>query len=132
MPLFTWDDKLSVGITKMDEHHRKLVSMINDLHDAMKEGRGKDLMAPMLKGLLDYANFHFSSEEAMMQKMGFADLESHKAEHEKFIQKVNAFNNDLNKGKLALSMDVMVFLKDWLLNHILKSDKQYARRETRG
>lgn len=126
MPLIRWDNRLSVGIKVFDEQHKRLVSMINELHEAMKTGRGKHVLNDILRKMEEYAKTHFTSEEVIMKKYGFPGYWEHKREHEAFIAKVREFRTKYEKGELTLTFEVMNFLKNWLINHIMGTDKKYG------
>ncbi|HVN47704.1 MAG TPA: bacteriohemerythrin [Bacteroidota bacterium] len=126
MSLILWDNTFSVHIKEIDEQHKKLVNLINSLYDAMKAGKGKEVLHHILDELIDYTKNHFSKEEKMMGQYGYPTAALHKMEHDKFTKKVLTMQNDLEKGNAVLSMDVLQFLKDWLLQHIQKTDKQYS------
>lgn len=126
MAYLTWDDSYSVRVKEIDTQHKKLVEMINNLHDAMKQGKGKDVMTKVLKDLVDYAASHFATEEKYMTKFNYPQSSLHKSEHEKFVKQVLDFQNDFTAGKVAITLEVMNFLKDWLVKHILGTDKKYS------
>jgi len=124
MSYFNWDDSYSVGQNTVDDQHKTLVSLINELHEAMTLGKSKQIMNKVLQNLLDYTVSHFSTEEKYMIKYNYEWYLPHKSEHRKFIDQVANFQKGYNEGKMVLSLDVMKFLKDWLVNHILKTDKE--------
>ncbi len=126
MPIISWSDSYSVNVPKIDAQHKKLFVLINDLHEAMSQGKGKDALGAILDGLLDYTRVHFADEEKMLAKVNYPDLPAQKAEHAAFILKISELQTDFRAGKAAMTMPVMAFLKDWLVNHILKNDKKYA------
>lgn len=126
MPIITWTDDFSVKSAAMDAQHKKLVSMINDLHDAMSAGKGKEVLGPTLDGLVAYAQTHFVAEENLMAKGNYPDLAAHKKEHEAFVKKALELQTEFKSSSAVLTFTVMEFLKDWLLNHIQKNDKKYA------
>lgn len=126
MPIISWSDSYSVNSPAMDSQHKQLVIMINNLHDAMKDGKGKDVLGPTLDGLIEYARVHFTDEEKLMEKVNFSELPAHKLEHEAFIKTAFKLQSDFRSDKVVMSFTVMEFLKDWLVNHILKNDKKYA------
>lgn len=125
MALITWTDELSVSIAGIDSQHKKLVDLINALHDAMKQGKAKDVMAKVLKELVDYTVQHFSVEEKFMVQHGYPQYAKHKLEHDQFVKKVLEVTKEFDSGKASISMDVMSFLKKWLSEHICIVDKQY-------
>ena len=126
MPLFVWTPELSVGVTEMDNQHKKLIDIINRLHDAMKVGKGKDVLSGLLKEMEAYTQFHFTAEEKYMQQFSYSGLVSQKKEHQAFIDKVKVFITDFNNGKM-IGIDTMDFLKNWLSKHIQGIDKQYSK-----
>ena len=133
MPIITWNDDLSVGIMEIDGQHQKLVQMINDLHDAMRDGKSRAVLGGLIAGLADYADTHFATEEAYFDQYGYPEAGAHKREHAAFVQKVSEFKAGFDDGRLMLSMEVMTFLKDWLVNHIKGTDKRYtAFFQTKG
>lgn len=126
MAIMNWNDSYSVNITSIDIQHKKLIDMINALHDAMAQGKGRDVMAPMVRDMATYAVTHFANEEKLMQEKGYPDFAAHKAQHDAFKQKVGDFQAKVADNKLGVTLEVMNFLKDWLSNHILSVDKKYA------
>ena len=127
MALITWDDSFSVNVADIDRQHQKLISMINELNDAMKQGKGKDILGKIVNGLISYTATHFKTEENYFERFGYPDANQHKKEHIAFVQKVSDFKNGFEKGKLSLSIEVMNFLSDWLQNHIKGTDKKYSQ-----
>jgi len=126
MALFQWDDSLSVNVAEIDGQHQKLVAMINNLNEAMKQGKGKDVLGPIVSELVSYAGSHFATEEAYFNKFKYPAAASHKIEHVNFVKKVTEFKSGFDSGKLPLTIEVMNFLKDWLKGHILGTDKKYV------
>jgi len=126
MPLLSWKDDYSVKIREVDEQHKKLIGMINELHDAMTQKKAKEVLGDVLKKLADYTVFHFSAEERLMRSNGYPEYEEHREKHQKMTAKVLALQDELKQGKITLSMEVMDFLKSWLDKHILGTDKKYS------
>lgn len=124
MSYFIWDDSYSIGHKTVDEQHKTLFKLINELHEAMMLGKSKQIMGKVLQNLLDYTVSHFSTEEKYMIKYTYQWYVPHKAEHRKFVDQVSNFQKGYNEGKMVLSLDIMKFLKDWLVDHILKTDKK--------
>ncbi len=126
MPLITWSDNLAVGNATIDNQHQKLVGMVNDLHDAMIKRQGRQMLASLLVKLANYAGTHFACEEKLMQQAGYQGYEQHKAIHEQFNTRVAALKARFEGGESSVTIDAMNFLRDWLQNHILQTDKKYA------
>jgi hemerythrin-like metal-binding protein len=126
MAFIKWNDTLSVKVGELDGQHQTLIAMINQLHDAMAQGKGKDTVSSIVKGLVSYAGAHFALEERLFDKFKYPDAASHKQEHAAFVQKVLDFQEKFNKGALTLTLEVMNFLKDWLVRHIQGTDQKYS------
>ena len=127
MPLITWNDSLSVKVTEIDVQHKKLIDMINTLYDAMKIGKGKNVMGDTLNNLITYTATHFNTEEKYFDFYNYPDKESHILEHKKFTETVTKFKKDFDSGNATISLEVMNFLKDWLTKHINGADKKYTK-----
>ncbi len=127
MPLIDWDDSYSVSVAELDNQHKQLVAMINQLHQAMLTGQNKQVLSPILAGLTSYANTHFATEENYFDKFGYLGTATHKFEHQNFVKKIKDFQQQFEAGKTMLSLEVMEFLKSWLLNHIKVQDKKYSK-----
>ena len=127
MALISWNDTFSVGISEMDTQHKRLVDMINQLYEAMSGGKGDNVLADILNGLVTYTRTHFAAEEKLMQKYGFPGFAQHKKLHDELTQKVTELNDKVRNGKMVPSVSLGSFLKDWLTRHIQQEDMQYGR-----
>jgi hemerythrin len=127
MPLMTWTEKLSVGVEVLDDDHKKLVGMVNELHDKMKAGHGKEALGKVLDELVNYTKFHFEREERFFAKTGYPAAFAHKQQHDDLTKQVLDVQTKYKGGAVAtLSLDVMDFLRNWLVNHIQGSDQKYG------
>ncbi len=126
MALVNWNNNLSVNIKSLDNQHKKLIGVINELHDAMKEGQANNIISKVLLDLSNYAKIHFQSEEALFEKYNYPEKITHKKEHDAFAKKVEKYIDDYKNGKTNLSIEVINFLTHWLINHIQKSDRAYS------
>ena len=127
MALIKWDDSFSVKVAEIDKQHQKLIDMINELNDAMKQGKGKDILGKIIKGLVQYTATHFKTEEDYFKQFNYPHADTHKKEHDAFVKKVSEFKDEFEKGNISLTIEVMKFLSDWLRNHIKGTDKHYSR-----
>lgn len=126
MPFLTWKKEYSVGNEKLDQQHQVLVDLINKLHEAMKSGKASKEIGLIVDEMVEYAKFHFEAEEKLMIEKNYIGLASQKTEHGAFMKKTTEFQKDIKSGKLAVSLEVLNFLKDWLTNHILIADMKYS------
>jgi hemerythrin len=125
VPVFAWNDTYSVGVPQMDDQHKKLFVLMNNLHEAMAQRKAADVMGPILKALADYAVLHFQAEEAMLAAADSELLGEQKAAHQAFVKKVQDFRARFDQGQVGLSLEMMNFLKDWLVRHIQQNDQKY-------
>lgn len=125
--LFTWSDSFSVGIKAFDDDHKILIKLVNDINKAMLEGKSKTVIRKIVNELVDYTKYHFDREEATMKKANYSDFSSHKKIHDELISQVTKINNDLNNDKSNVSLELLEFLKDWLITHIQGTDKKYYK-----
>jgi len=125
MTLITWNENLSVKVAELDQQHQKLIGIINDLTDAIKQGKGNTVTGEIVRALIDYAKIHFETEEKYFRQLGYPQAADHMKEHEEFVRKVTGFETN-PKENFSLSIQVLQFLGDWLIKHILGTDKAYS------
>lgn len=125
MALIEWSKNFSVDVPNFDTEHQKLVNMINLLHDAMRQGKGKDVIDNLLNELSAYVLTHFSHEEKMMLEHKYPQYKEHKAAHDDFVIKVKDYKA-LHEQKLLQSNQLLTTLRDWLISHICNVDKNYG------
>ncbi len=121
-----WSDELLVGNAAIDQQHRQLLALINELHEAMTRGRGTSVLRQIVDGLIEYTHVHFTTEESYFEACDYPDCAAHKQQHQDFVAKVTDFKQGLDEGRLMLTLDVMSFLGEWLVDHIQGSDASYA------
>jgi len=125
--LIEWTDELSIGIDSIDEQHKKLVNMINALNEAMLTNSSHELLGKIFTGLAAYTQQHFAYEENMFAEYGYTDSEEHKRQHNELIAQVVELKEQfIENPQGTMSADLMLFLKRWLTNHIMRTDKEYA------
>lgn len=127
MPFMEWSDAFELGIAEFDEHHKHLVSLLNMTYDGIMLGAPRDELGAVLDALIDYATYHFSTEEYWMEMHGYPEAPQHHEEHEKFCNRVVEIQRDFHQGRMNLSLEVMGFLNSWLTSHILMTDAEYGK-----
>ena len=125
MALINWEDQMSVGVTQFDSAHKKLIDLINELHDAMLNKQSKETLSKVVGELALYTKNHFADEEEQFKKLNYPNTDNHIKLHKTFVDKVYEFQKGIDSGKLFLSIEVTNFLKDWLIGHIQGVDKKY-------
>ncbi|MDR1311026.1 MAG: bacteriohemerythrin [Burkholderiaceae bacterium] len=126
MRLMEWTPNLETGIPLIDNQHRMLCSYINTLNRAVRQGTIGEIGKEIVANLKAYTVSHFSTEERYFSRTEYPDTERHKQTHRNFVDKVDSVEKQLNAGNIQVGDDLLEFLKDWLLNHILIADHQYA------
>ncbi|MDG5469228.1 bacteriohemerythrin [Deltaproteobacteria bacterium IMCC39524] len=124
MPLFLWKKSYEIGLTEIDTQHRNLVGIINELSDAMMNQKGYTVVPHILEKLVDYIQFHFTTEEEIMRDTKYPALDEHCQEHLAMTTKVIEFKRAYAKNHEINVVEVLNFLCDWLKEHIVVSDKK--------
>jgi len=128
MAIAKWSDELTTGVYEVDNQHKQLIKMVNDLHEALSQGKGKDVIEEAIHFLSNYVIEHFQAEEKLMLKQGYAGYTAHKREHGKFVADftdlVKEYNSTGSASFLAITLQQSIV--QWLVNHIMKVDKAMA------
>jgi methyl-accepting chemotaxis protein len=118
-----WGPVWLTGNPVIDADHKMLVQYVNDLNRAMLDGKGQDAASGILASLLQYTRDHFAREEVIWRDGGLTTLSQHQKIHADLVAKVEQFQRDFVAGKAALTADLMSFLREWLIDHVFKTDK---------
>ncbi|MFQ5936353.1 MAG: bacteriohemerythrin [Acidiferrobacterales bacterium] len=124
MAFLQWSPNLSVGIDFMDADHQKLMELLTELHDLVGPGPIQTAAVEKLDELIDFTQQHFRLEERLMEQSGYDGFEEHRQLHEVLLQEIAELRQHLVAGEKSAGPEIMDFLKDWLIRHILESDKQ--------
>jgi len=124
MPYIKWEPHNSVHVDILDEQHRKLFDIVNDLIDENELESGHTFS--ILRDLVDYISVHFHDESIVMMDSNYPGFPGHSRQHEQFIEKVEKFLNACREGDADLEKNMIIFLRDWIYTHTTKLDMQYA------
>ncbi|MEI7596449.1 MAG: bacteriohemerythrin [Bacteroidota bacterium] len=125
--LMEWSDAVfSVDINLIDDQHKKLLMLINNLYASFKKGQAREKMGEILNELVNYTTYHFGVEEKYFEDFRYEGTPGHLKEHVKFVDTVLKFKEEFTTGKAAVSYEVLNFLKDWLISHIQVTDRGYV------
>jgi hemerythrin len=127
MPALSWREEFAVGVAAIDQQHRRLIEMLATFYEALSAGDAREALGELLRGLLDYTRYHFSTEERLMEDAAYALRDAHHAQHEVFLAKVTEMQQRFSQGQLILSLEATGFIRDWLSHHILVIDKELGR-----
>jgi hemerythrin len=126
MGLADWDDSYSVGIKKLDDQHKRLFEIINEMNNLTLKKTSSVIFRDVLEKLMEYIIYHFYAEEEFLKKHGYPQFDAHRREHEVMRNQVKGYytkcvNEDFTRVNMVLEE-----LIDWLHNHLGNSDNQYA------
>ena len=124
--MFEWKPEYATKIGSIDAQHQKLFALGRELYAAMSAGQGRAVLARILDRLVQYTNVHFAHEERLMQLYKYPDFAAHKAQHDALVKQVVAFQQEYAAGRVAMAVQVLQFIKDWLGSHINHSDQAYT------
>jgi len=124
MAYFEWADDLAIDHGPIDRDHRHLVDLVNQLHTATSQGRGREVVQRVLDELLAYTRDHLSREEALMRSVGFPSLKQHQIGHAHFIGQLEELKRKYEAGSITVASQLSSVLRDWLSLHIRRSDKE--------
>ncbi|HTX92148.1 MAG TPA: bacteriohemerythrin [Anaerolineales bacterium] len=135
MEKILWDQSLSVGIEEIDQQHKQLVKMLNQLIELDGVTVASETISDTLTRMTEYADYHFTSEEQYMEQIQYPEFESHKKQHIEFMRKTAELSMGTMEYKESIPADLLTYLKDWLINHIMESDmkiKSYLQAQERS
>lgn len=124
--MIEWSPAYSVNNAEIDGQHQELMSLLNDLEKAMKEGQGKQALDQVFTRLIVYTQEHFAAEEKLMWQHGYPEAASHQARHVDLTRQVISLQQRYALNKTGLTVETARFLSDWLSYHILGQDKKFG------
>ncbi|MEM7223865.1 MAG: bacteriohemerythrin [Pseudomonadota bacterium] len=129
MTFMTWTEDMSVGLNELDEDHRALIRIINQLAENADDGADGKILRQCLFALTRYAEYHFGREEAVMAACGYPELVDHKEEHKDFtanIHKIAKSFSEISPDAVpTVNQELLDYLKEWLMHHIMIIDRSY-------
>jgi hemerythrin-like metal-binding protein len=124
---FEWKEEYSVNVQEIDQQHKQLVKLIFKLFDSINKLATKEKLGSILDELIKYTGYHFNTEEKYFDLFNYENKEEHINEHRKFVEKVKDFQQKYLNHEVEISFELIDFLEDWLLNHLMDSDKKYVK-----
>lgn len=121
-----WSDEFSVGVPEIDNQHKTLFELVNRLFHAAVKREDQRLTIEVLDALVEYTGTHFSLEERLLEESGFAGLPGHREDHKRFIEELFAITRKFQVEDRSVTFELLSFLRNWLQNHIRRSDMEYA------
>jgi hemerythrin len=124
--LLHWHEEYSVNIQRIDNHHRRLFEIGNTVLDAVESEKPVAEVAEAFGLMVEYALFHFAEEEALLERYGYPELDTHRHRHQRLVVAMNELFERIQRGSPVISAELLVFLQDWLVTHILREDRRYV------
>lgn len=124
MAYFEWAEDMAIDDGPIDEDHKKLVDLVNELHTATSEGRGQEVVEKVMTELITYTKAHLEREEQIMESLHFPNLANHRIGHNHFAEKLRTLQAKYEAGSMTVASQLSTVLRDWLSLHIRRSDKE--------
>jgi hemerythrin-like metal-binding protein len=125
--LFPWSNKLQINVQSIDQQHRRLVDLVNEVYRCVRQEDFDRGLKSVLPELLSYTKEHFAFEEELFTSHGYPESKPHKEKHVRLINRVGEFVTRIQRGDRSVALELLGFLKTWLTQHILGDDSAYAR-----
>ena len=116
--LIDWSEAFRIGSPEIDAHHHVLVGILNELHHAIHERKGRTACRRILKRLAHLAEVHFAVEESLMVLFHHPEYQAHKAEHARLIAEVGEMLDAIERYGRGVSFHRLHRLRLWFVQHI--------------
>jgi len=127
MPLIVWTDRMSVGVKLLDNDHKKLVLLANELHDGVLRGQARPALESIFEELSTFTRQHFYHEERLFAETSFPGAVAHRQEHDQLLEQLSEMQlRFTNSADMASDMEVMKRLRTWLFKHIQGADQEFV------
>jgi hemerythrin len=126
MALINWDEALATGHATLDAQHQSMVEIVNRLHLALNQGKGRPELESILVFLRDYTAAHFAIEENLLARHPYPEADQHRRRHADLVGQIGELVSQHQSGAGSLSQSVLRFLEEWLVEHIKVDDQRLA------
>lgn len=127
MKIVEWKDEYNVGVEIIDQQHQSFFGMLNDLSTVIAKQKEKEKLMEIYGRVLDYANFHFQTEEKYFKEFDYKNTDKHIATHNAYREKIKSLKDNLENDTIVASFDLINYMEDWMINHILNEDRKYIK-----
>lgn len=132
MAFFTWKDSFNIGIEEIDRQHREYLELLNEYYEVASHSTSATVGNDLAIRLKSYITKHFDYEVSLIKNSGYAEIDQQLIQHEYFQSRVSELEKALAQGNTESLNSLLLFLRDWFLNHILECDMKYVPYVTRG
>ena len=127
MKLITWNDNFSVNVEEIDNQHKDIIRIINELYVSIVEGKSENTMDTIFKDLTEYATTHFKTEEEHFENFNYPESSFHKQQHEDIVKKIEEFKKRNEESRKFPDSEILHFLTVWFIHHVLFIDKRFTK-----
>ena len=122
-----WEDKYSVGVVEIDNQHKRMFAVINELLDSISNNDPEEHLTSIIEGLLQYKKFHFATEEKYFKEFNYEGTAEHVAKHLEFGKRLDDLKQKYPSNTIEFAFALADFLEDWLIDHLLVMDQKYKQ-----
>ena len=126
MGLFKWKDEFSVNNEELDQQHKLFLDTLNTVHNRIGSVESSEVFKKSITALGHYVDVHFIEEEEHLVEIGYPDIERQRQQHDYFRARISELENSCQDLSDTDLQKLLVFMRDWFLNHILEADQDYA------
>lgn len=123
---FVWKPEYKVNVKEIDNQHEYFVGILDRLYDAILCSADRAELGGLLELLVNYTSLHFATEEKYFDEFGYEGAAEHKLKHKELTEKVLDFQKKFEDNEIDISTDLIDFLEDWLIDHLLNLDQKYV------
>ena len=122
-----WEEKYSVGVEEIDNQHKRMFAVINELLDAINNNNTEEHIGNIIDGLVKYKIFHFATEEKYFKEFNYDGTVEHVTKHKEFNDNLVKIKEKYPKPTVEFAFELLDFLEDWLINHLMVMDQKYKK-----
>ena len=127
MEKIVWEARFNLQIDIIDDQHRRLVDLMNRLIEIKGKDPSGEGVVEALGEMTNYLGDHFDTEEQMMIDHGYPEIDAHREEHQNFVAQTAYYIATYRESGVSLEKDILMFLQEWLIDHIQKTDQDFGR-----
>lgn len=127
MSYFKWENILKTHIFEIDEQHKKLIDLTNELYDAIQKGVAAEIEKQTLIEICDYVKYHFATEEKYLMENNLEEYQHHKKQHSMLIDKMSNILKHYTPENIDIPNQIFDVLRYWVVQHIKKNDSKYLK-----
>ncbi len=121
------------GIDFIDQEHARLFELAQETQDLLDDSvllDKSDQIVELVSELVNYTRSHFAHEEEYQKSIQYPYITQHAAQHRQFESKLSEIDldalSDFEQQNETVE-DILDFLVDWLINHILRVDMKLVK-----